>query len=375
MIEGNTKRVLIAGGGTGGHLFPGVSIAGKFIEKDPQTGILFVNTGRPLDKSILASAGYRLETVTAGGIKGVGILKKIRSLFSTASGVLDAARIIREFKPHLVMGMGSYSAAPVVVAARLLGIPTVLCEQNTLPGIANRLLSGFVKRIFISFDETRRFFKPEKTVLTGNPVRETLLGKAPEKRGENTPFTILVLGGSQGARSVNTAVTEALPFLSARPYEFIHQTGKGDEERIRGAYAKERASADVRGFIDDMAAVYNRADLVVARSGATTVAELTALGKPALFIPFPHAADNHQELNVKHLVEAGACIMIREAELTGKLLADRIEDLAASPERLSAMAEKAAKQGCPDAADTIVGLCMELIGEKRPPAEGKTADA
>jgi UDP-N-acetylglucosamine--N-acetylmuramyl-(pentapeptide) pyrophosphoryl-undecaprenol N-acetylglucosamine transferase len=355
-------NIVIAGGGTGGHLFPAVSIARQFVSENASNRILFVSTGKPIEVTVLEKYGFELRTISAEGLKGRGILGKARAIFSLARGFFQSKRILNSFKPDLVVGMGSYSAAPVVLAARGKKIPVVLCEQNILPGIANRFLSRFADRIYVSFENTGGNLPPEKTRFTGNPVREEILQVERRKKGPDEPFTILVLGGSQGAHRLNTAMVEALETLKdIGNLYFVHQTGEADESFVKSAYDRNEIPAEAKAFFTDMARVYGMADLAVCRAGATTVAELSALAIPAFFVPFPFAADNHQALNAKSLCDAGAAEMVLEKDLTGDLLAEKIVRLTRNPRLLEHMAQNAKSLGRPDAALRIVKDCCELI--------------
>jgi UDP-N-acetylglucosamine--N-acetylmuramyl-(pentapeptide) pyrophosphoryl-undecaprenol N-acetylglucosamine transferase len=362
-------RIVIAGGGTGGHLFPGIAIAQEFQHRDAATEILFVSTGNPLEKSVLAKAGFELECITAAGIKGRGIWSQLKSTLKIPLGILESMRIIKDFGPNLAVGLGSYSAGPVVIGAWLRRIPTVVHEQNILPGITNRILSHFAKRIYISFENSGSRLKPEKILWTGNPVRRELLADAERpKNGMGSDgrqvFTILIIGGSQGAHRINTAVIEALQDLKDKEHlHFIHQTGAADEQMVAEAYRRNRIRSTVQPFFDNMAELYGRADLLICRAGATTVAEITALGKAVIFIPFPYAADDHQVLNAGSLSEKGAAEMIIEKDLDGKILGEKIAYYAANPAALKDMAARARRFGKPDAAKLIVDDCYKLVDE------------
>ncbi len=362
--EKKALRVVIAGGGTGGHLFPGLAIAQEFMDRNKNNTVVFISTGNPLERSVLSRTGFKLETVTAEGIKGRGIWNQAISALKIPKGIIEALRILKGYKPDLTVGLGSYSAGPVVVGAWLLGINIVLHEQNILPGITNRILARFAKRIYLSFDRTRARFDPHKIRLTGNPVRRELLnnhnGDAVASGAQS--FCVLILGGSQGAHRINTTVIAALGHLSQKQgLYFIHQTGPADEQMVTEAYRHANIPAKVQSFFRDMGPLYKQADLIVCRAGATTVAEVTAMGKAVIFIPFPFAADNHQTLNAATLVRKGAAEMIDESDLRADSLAQKIEYYAAHPEALKAMALKAGQLGHPDAAKSIVDDCYKLV--------------
>ena len=369
-------RIIIAGGGTGGHLFPGIAIADALATRDKKNRVLFVGTGKPFEISVLSKTAFKYKSITAEGIKGRGLWRQAVSVLKIPKGIFESIMILKDFRPDLVIGVGGYSAGPVVIAAWLMGIKIVLHEQNILPGITNRILSGFADRIYVSFKDTRleRFrwlapIEPKKLLVSGNPVRKEILQSVMDQQdksladtGQKKPFTVLILGGSQGAHSINMAVLEALEYLDEKDkYFFVHQTGSADEQDVKKAYMKNGISCMVKPFFDDMARQYHNADLVVCRAGATTVAEVAVMGKAVIFIPYPFAADNHQVLNAGSLENAGAAEMILQKDLTGRRLAERIEHYASSPEALKAMASRAKSIGRPDAAEFIVDDCYRLI--------------
>lgn len=364
-------RVLFAGGGTGGHLFPAIAIAESFVYRNPETQILFVSTGNDFERSVLRKNGFTGRWIAAEGIKGRGILQKLKAVSKLPWGILASMRILKEFCPDLVIGVGSYSSGPVVLAAYLSRTPVVLHEQNTVPGITNRFLARFSKKFFISFAETRVPIDNARIRLTGNPVRRSLLAdslslpKTEMPSAEKERFTVLILGGSQGAHSINMAVIEALGHLAGiTDLRFIHQTGTTDEEMVRYAYMRHGCKAEVSAFFNNMGEPYRKADLVICRAGATTVAELTALGKCAVYIPYPFAADNHQAVNAEALKNAGAAEMILEAELDGVMLAKTIERFERDRQKLARMAERSKALGQPRAADAIVDECYQLFMER-----------
>lgn len=363
-----TLRLVIAGGGTGGHLFPGIAIAQEFMSRNPKNSVLFISTANALEKSVLAKTGYTLKKVTAEGIKGRGIFDQVLALMKIPFGIYESIREMKHYRPDIVLGVGSYSAGSVVIGAWLLGIKIALHEQNILPGITNRLLSGFADRIFVSFKNTRFRFHRQKVCISGNPVRKEILALTQKQPIADTTdfaksrkFRILILGGSQGAHRINLAVTEALLHLKEKHrYFFVHQAGIHDETEVKRAYQKEGVGASVSTFFDDMAFQYRQADLIVCRAGATTVAEIAVAGKGVIFVPFPFAADNHQELNARELSDLGAAEILLEKDLDGKVLAERIEYYAARPEALAQMSSRAHAFGKPDAARIVVDACYKL---------------
>jgi UDP-N-acetylglucosamine--N-acetylmuramyl-(pentapeptide) pyrophosphoryl-undecaprenol N-acetylglucosamine transferase len=363
-------HIVITGGGTGGHLFPGIAIARAFQQRLTETAILFVGTGRELERRVIKEAGYRHAVIRVRGLKGMGLFRQLRSLMALPGALLGAGAILWRFRPAVVIGVGGYAAGPVCLAAWLMRIPVCLQEQNSLPGITNRLLARLARRIYTSFTASRAHFPADKVMLSGNPVRPEIiaLGRRKASREPGRPFTVLVAGGSQGARNINTAVIDMLPHIDApRSLEVIHQSGPADLERVRQAYAAAGIEARVKAFFNDMDHQYARADLVVCRAGATTVAELTCSGLPAIFIPLPHAADNHQEINARVVVEAGAGEMIREADLNGGVLWQCIRRLRDTPGLIDEMAARARELGRPEAADTIVADIVHQFLQPAPP--------
>jgi UDP-N-acetylglucosamine--N-acetylmuramyl-(pentapeptide) pyrophosphoryl-undecaprenol N-acetylglucosamine transferase len=361
-------RIVMAGGGTGGHLFPAIAIAESFLEKNPQNTILFVSTGRAFERAVLIEHGFRLQRITAEGIKGKGIRHQLRALSRLPKGVMESLKALRKFVPDLVIGVGSYASGPLILAAWILRIPIVLHEQNIQPGITNRILFPLAARVHVSFPNTRFKTHSPKIRFTGNPIRKKIresvaqsTSPGPGAVSTRSPFTVGIIGGSQGAHAINLAVIQALPLLKDHDTHFIHQTGQPDEEMVQEAYLRHGISCTVRSFFQDMTDCYRQADLIICRSGATTVAEIMAIGKPAIFIPFPHASDNHQELNAGRLVQSRAAEMILERDLTGSDLAERILFLASNPEMLSQMAFRARQLGNPFAARTIVDDCYALV--------------
>lgn len=363
-----TADLVVAGGGTGGHLFPGVAIAEEWVRRRPGSRVWFISVGNALETRVLAASGFKLKRISVAGLKGRGLWRQGLALARLPLALVQALWHLWVIRPAVVIGMGSYAAGPVVAAARMAGIPTAIHEQNRRPGWANRLLAHRVDRVFVSFADTVLDADPARVVLAGNPIRQDLALAADKRaaRPAGGPFTVLVLGGSQGAHSLNEAVAAAVSKL--RPLErfaLIHQSGPADRDQVRAACDAAGIEATVEAFFDDMAAIYAAADLVVCRAGASTVAEITALGKAAVFVPFPHAADNHQELNARALEAVGAADLILDADLSGPVLAEKIMDWAIRPQDLAAMGEKAATLGRPDAAARIVDECLTLVEPKR----------
>ena len=353
-------RLLIAGGGTGGHLFPGVAIAEELRAREPDAEILFVGTRRGIEARVLPDLGWPVEYIEVSGLKTVGAAGAVRGLFRLPRAWWQARRVLRKFAPDAVIGVGGYASGPVVAAARLRGIATAICEQNSIPGLTNKLLGRFVRAVFLSFDESRRFFKPKKIVMSGNPVRrgivQQLLAAAPEP--DDAKVHVLVSGGSQGAIAVNELASRALIALGKElPLAIVHQTGEKDREATAARYAEAGTPAECFAFIKDMASAYRRADLIIGRAGATTVAELAIAGKPAVLIPYPHAADNHQELNAREMADKGAALMFRQAELTAGGLADALRPLLADRNRRTTMGSAMKALAKPGAAAAVIDWC------------------
>jgi UDP-N-acetylglucosamine--N-acetylmuramyl-(pentapeptide) pyrophosphoryl-undecaprenol N-acetylglucosamine transferase len=349
-------RLLIAGGGTGGHLFPGVAIAEELRAREPDAAIKFVGTRRGIEARVLPDLGWDLELIEVSGLKTVGAAGAVKGLFRLPRALWQARRIVKAFAPDAVIGVGGYASGPVVLAAKLRGIPTAICEQNSIPGLTNKLLGRVVRNVFLSFDESKRFFKANKIVMSGNPVRRDLVQKllaAPS--ATHDAVHVLVVGGSQGAVAVNELASQALCALAAQTaLRITHQTGEKDLEPTRKRYADAGVTAECSAFIKDMAAAYQHADLIIGRAGATTVAELAIAGKPAIFIPYPFAADNHQELNAREMADKGAALMFRQAELTTEKLADALRPLLTDAGKRAEMGAAMKSLAKPGAAAAVI---------------------
>jgi UDP-N-acetylglucosamine--N-acetylmuramyl-(pentapeptide) pyrophosphoryl-undecaprenol N-acetylglucosamine transferase len=363
-------RLLIAGGGTGGHLYPGLALAEEVKTRHPRNDVLFVGSPRGIEVRAVPKAGFPLELIDVGPIKRQGFKGTLKGMFGLPRSLWQSMRILRRFDPDVVFGVGGYASGPVVMAAFLMGIPRAIQEQNALPGFTNKSLGRFAQAIFIAFDEARPFFPPARTHLIGNPIRRAFLenylhDKAPEER-----FSLLVTGGSQGAHVLNLRVVEALELLAPElgpKLRVQHQTGTRDLEEIAARYAKLAPSgliAEASAFIDDMAHAYALADLLVCRAGATTIAELTVCKKPAILVPFPFAADDHQTVNARALGKSGAAVLLPEKDLTAQTLADEIRALAGDRERLKKMSRASALLGRPEAAREIADVCVSLCGPR-----------
>lgn len=357
-MDGKARmRIVIAGGGTGGHFFPGLAVA-EHLAGECAAIVSFVGSDDGIEARAAPARGFPFVAVRMLAFRGGGLRGTIRSLARLPVAVLAAARVLRTLAPDLVVGLGSYASVPVVLAARWLRVPVVLMEQNVVPGFANRLLGRFAERICTAFAQSAGYFPKGRTVQTGNPVRALTTDRKPAPQG----FTVFAFGGSQGAHSLNIAMVAAVEELSERlpELQIVHQTGAADADFVAGAYRERGVRAEVYAFIDDMADAYGRADLVVSRAGASTLAELAALAKPAILVPYPVAADDHQRKNAEVVVQAGAALMILDRDLSGRSLAAAIEDLATDPRRRQAMAEAVAAFAAPDATERVVDVCRAV---------------
>ncbi len=362
-------RVLIAGGGTGGHLFPGVALAEEVRARGGE--VLFVGTQRGIEARVLPEQGWDLRTIDATGIKGRGLRGLLTGLLRLPRAWWQSLKIVRDFRPDVVVGVGGYASGPVVATAAMLLRPTAILEQNSIPGITNRILSRLVQRVFCTFPDRGGFFPRRKVILSGNPIRRSILAAlqaagtevgAPVSRAPR----LFVFGGSQGARAINDMMIAAMPELLLRVpgIEIWHQTGRGDQERVAAAYYEQGLEAPrvrVADFLTDMATPYAWSNLVLCRAGATSLSELAAAGRPAVLVPFPQATDNHQEHNAHALVEANAAVLLREREWSSATLADTLAGLLGDPARLATMRTAMLAAARPAAAGSIyaelVALC------------------
>ena len=353
-------RVIIAAGGTGGHIYPGIAVAREILRRDAASEVLFVGTARGLETRIVPENGFQLTVINSAGLKNVGLAGKIKGMALLPKSFVEAYSILREFKPDVVIGAGGYVSGPVLMVASLTRIPTLVMDSNALPGFTNRRLARFVDKAALTFPEALPFFG-NKGILTGNPVRHEFFALAP--KAVDSDVCILIFGGSQGARAINNAMIAALPLLEAFSDRIgiTHQTGDADFVNVRDAYDRgEWPNADVRPYISDMVTEFSKAHLVICRAGATTCAELAAAGRPSIMIPLPTAADDHQRKNAEAMVAAGAARMILQSDLRGERLASEIRSLINEPNELEEMGRSAKKFGRPDAAEVTVGLIEEL---------------
>ena len=360
-------RVVIAGGGTGGHLYPGIAVARELLARRPDAQISFAGTARGIESRVVPREGFALDLIRSGGLKGKSIVDRGRGALLVPLGLVDAWRIVSTREPDLVIGVGGYSSGPVVLVAALRGVRTMVLEQNAVPGLTNRLLARFVDAAAVTFDSTAGFFG-SKAFVSGNPVRpEFLAGGRPSQEsgfGDQTSIArVLVFGGSQGAHAINVAMVEAAAELAAggATLRLTHQTGERDVEMVRAAYLATGFQADVEPFLYDMGRQLGQADVVVCRAGATTLAEITAAGKAAILIPLPTATDDHQRRNAEALASRNAAEVLLQRDLTGRSLASKILALAADRERRTRMARTARSLARPDAAQTIVDRALDLV--------------
>jgi UDP-N-acetylglucosamine--N-acetylmuramyl-(pentapeptide) pyrophosphoryl-undecaprenol N-acetylglucosamine transferase len=359
----SAMRVLIAAGGTGGHIYPGIAVADEIMRRDPSSRVRFVGTARGLEARLVPQAGFELSLIESAGLKNVSAAARLRGLAVLPNSLLAARKVIREFQPDIVVGAGGYVSGPVLLMAVFMDLPTMVMDSNALPGWTNRRLAKWVDRAAVSFAEALPYFRG-KGVLTGNPVRSEFF-EIPPKQREPGALSILIFGGSQGARAINEAMVAALPLLQPvrDNLRITHQTGESDYEKTKGAYeaADWKGNVDVKKYIDDMVQSFAAADLIICRAGATTSAELVAAGKAAIMIPFPLAADDHQRKNAEALQAAGAARMLLQKDLSGEKLAGQIMELIANPAEISRMEDASRSLARKDAGTASVDLMEELV--------------
>ena len=367
MGQGDTLRVVIAGGGTGGHLYPGIAVAREIVSRIPAAQISFAGTSRGIETRVVPLEGFALDLIRTSGLKGKSMVERGRGVALLPLGLADAWRVVSRRRPHLVIGVGGYSSGPVVLVAAMRGVPTVLLEQNAVPGLTNRLLAPLVRAAAVTFESTLRFFG-SNAFVSGNPVRPEFLKGVEsetesEREAEASSARVLIFGGSQGAHAINVAMVEAAAELAARAPDLrvAHQTGERDVEMVRTAYRQAGLVADVAPFFDDMGRQIGRADVIVCRAGATTLAEIAAAGKAAILIPLPGATDDHQRRNAEALAEVGAAEMLLQSDLTGHTLAQRILTLAADGESRIRISARALAMARPGAARMIVDRALQLV--------------
>jgi UDP-N-acetylglucosamine--N-acetylmuramyl-(pentapeptide) pyrophosphoryl-undecaprenol N-acetylglucosamine transferase len=359
-------RIVIAGGGTGGHVIPALAIAQQ-LKKQFAAEVLFIGTARGIETRLVPQAGFPLELIKVGGLKNVSLMTRAKTMFDLPRALWTSGRMLSDFNPDVVIGVGGYASGPAMLGAIRRRIPTLAFEPNVVPGFANRLIARWVSAAAVHFEETCEYFPNCK--VTGVPVREAFFQISAKAGG---PPTLLVFGGSQGARAINQAMIESLPGLRERVpgLHIIHQTGQRDYDHVLAAYerlgmtktggAPVAPSGEVHKFIDDMPGTFARADLLVCRSGASTVAEITAAGKPAIFVPFPRAADDHQNVNARALERAGAAVVVEESNLGAAYLVDTIAALLGDPRHLRDMSAAAKSLAHPKAVEEIAEIVNRL---------------
>jgi UDP-N-acetylglucosamine--N-acetylmuramyl-(pentapeptide) pyrophosphoryl-undecaprenol N-acetylglucosamine transferase len=350
-------RAILAGGGTGGHVIPALAIAQE-LKKTHNAEVLFIGTARGIENRLVPAAGFPLKLVQVGALKNVNLATRFETMFDLPRAVLDAAKMLKDFRADIVIGVGGYASGPAMLAAVLKRIPTLAFEPNVVPGFANRIVARMVSAAAVHFTETAKYFRHAE--VTGVPVRQPFFETTSSTHANPT---LLVFGGSQGAHAINRVVIESALTLRDRipGLHIVHQTGERDYNDAAVAYEDLGDSVEVSEFIDDMPAFFARADLLLCRSGASTVAEITAAGKPAIFVPFPRAADDHQKRNAEALEKAGAAVMLEEANLTNQTLVETATKLFNDPKKLKSMSEAARSLSHPNAASDIATMAANLV--------------
>lgn len=360
-------RVLVAGGGTGGHLFPGLAVADEIRRRDPAAEVTFAGTEKGIEVRAVPAAGYRLELLAVSPLKGRTVVERARGLVALPRAGVQAITLVRRAKPDLVLGVGGYASGPVVLAAALSGVPTALLEQNARPGLTNRILARFVRRVYVAYDEAAHVLGPDRAVLAGNPVRRAFVDRA----GTRLPAgnRVLVLGGSQGAHALDAVLPDAMALVRSRlgPIPVLHQCGKGKLEEVARRYRELDIEADVRAFVEDVATEMVQSSLLVCRAGAMTTAELCVIGRPSILVPYPFAADDHQGKNAEALERLGASVCLRQDRCTPEVLASLIVELTSDRSRLESMAASSRKHGKPDALERIVDDLLSLVSAREKP--------
>jgi UDP-N-acetylglucosamine--N-acetylmuramyl-(pentapeptide) pyrophosphoryl-undecaprenol N-acetylglucosamine transferase len=357
------KKIMITAGGTGGHIFPGLAVAQSFLQQGD--AVVWVGTQQGLETKLVPTENIPLLTIAMQGVRGKGVVRLLKAPWLIARSVLAARKLIKQESPDVVLGMGGYVSGPVGIAARLCNVPLVIHEQNAIAGMANKMLSHVASSVCESFPQT--FPISPKVVCSGNPLRPAILSLAGKKVGNllnaNRPLNLLILGGSQGARAINQIIPPmAARFQSTDKLQIWHQTGAADFETIKSAYQNLNSNPyRVEPFINDIATAYTWADLVVCRAGATTVAELAAIGLPAIFIPAPQAVDDHQTANAKSLQKHGAAVILQQSELSCDRLFNEINQFCMKPEQLMQMAINASGLGSLNATSNVVNVCRSVM--------------
>lgn len=368
-------KVIIAGGGTGGHINPGVAIAKKIKEKNSDANILFIGTEKGLEKKMVPKEGFKIKFITVEGLNKKVSVNTLKSALVGFKGYLQANKIIKEFKPDIVIGTGGYVCGPVVLSAYLKGIPTVIHEQNAFPGVTNKILSKFATKIAISFKESEKYFPKNKVFFTGNPVKDQIINLNREKSREvwgvdrDKPI-VFVVGGSRGAKNINNAIADMIPRFNEENVQLIFVTGENQYEETMKKLEKNKVNIkNMKGikilpFIFNMHDALGACDLIVSRAGATTLSEITAVGIPSILIPSPFVANNHQEYNAIALEENGAAILIKENQLKDNVLSEQIFNIIKNKEALQSMALNSKRMAVIDASDNIYALIKDILHEK-----------
>jgi UDP-N-acetylglucosamine--N-acetylmuramyl-(pentapeptide) pyrophosphoryl-undecaprenol N-acetylglucosamine transferase len=353
-------KFLMAAGGTGGHVIPALVVARELIARNPGAEILFVGTAKGIENRLVPEAGFALELVRVGAWQGQSAAHRLKNLAGAPRALWQAFDILRRFQPDVVLGVGGYASGPIMLAAGVSGTPIAVLEPNAYPGMANRWIAPYISRALLAFGETASFFRAETALVTGIPVRKEFFDIP--RRTHGPSFTVLIFGGSQGARSLNRAAVEALPLLASQESELriVHQTGQSEYNSTREAYARSEFRAEVLPYIDDMPGIFSETDLVVCRAGANTVAELAAAGKAAILVPFPAAANQHQLRNAEALARIGAARLILDKDLNGATLATAIGELRSQPELLAQMEQRVRSMAHPEATRKIADEMMRL---------------
>ncbi|UCG79202.1 MAG: undecaprenyldiphospho-muramoylpentapeptide beta-N-acetylglucosaminyltransferase [Nitrospirota bacterium] len=369
MGTGSEMSIMIAGGGTGGHLFPGIAMAELFQKNTGTDKITFVGTDHGLEAAVIPREGFGLEFIRAEGLVGKSLFEKVRAVYYLILSLFDSFQLISRYRPDIIIGSGGYASFATVMAGYLRSVPTLILEQNSMPGLANRILGKFATVNCVTYQESISYFPKGKTHLTGNPVREKVL------RGSRTSalklfgldkskFTVFIFGGSLGASSINKAVVESLQYLLdiRADIQFLHQTGEKDYEYVRNAYRSFGYKGMISPFIYQMAEAYAVSDIIISRAGATTLAEITSIGKASILVPYPYAAANHQELNARKLQQMKAAFMVLDRDLNGRKLAALVKELYTSEQLRTEIQQNCRSLGQPQAANKIYGLAVSIAG-------------
>jgi UDP-N-acetylglucosamine--N-acetylmuramyl-(pentapeptide) pyrophosphoryl-undecaprenol N-acetylglucosamine transferase len=358
--------IIIAAGGTGGHLYPAIALAREFLRRDSSTKILFIGTSRGVESRVLAHEGFELALITAKPVMGKGLLDVVQAMLSLPVGIWQSWQVLRRRRADLVIGVGGYTSPTVLVAAALMGTPRVILEPNAYPGLANKVVGPFAQRVFLAFESAATFFDRRNTQVVGTPIRREFLEQESESQAtvKGNGRHLLIFGGSQGAQAINSAVLEGLPILMARmpTLTITHQTGEGDYARVREGYKALGISANVVSFLYDMPTVLRTADVVVARAGAMTIAELTACGKPAILIPLPTAIYDHQMKNARAMEAAGGAVVLPQSDLTGARLSETVDSIVTDSKRWDSMHRGSLAMRRIDAGERIVDECYAIMG-------------